>query len=202
MRTYIDVGANDGRWGLERAQHAHCRVFAFEPTPELIRGIVGQYPPSNYTLVPKAVSDVPGKATFHISPQLDWGCSSLLEFKPQEVIEKVWPGRPDIKNAYDIEVDCVRMDDFCRENGITEVEFIHIDAQGMDLRVMQSFGDLISIVRAGELETATAVDRAIYSNQDATLPVVTEWLTSKGFRIVSVTSNDPQTNEVNVVFGR
>ena len=202
--TFFDVGANNGEWGLARARsEPNCRVFGFEPTPELCdtirKGAVGL---SNYILTQAAVSDVPGKSMFHVSPQQDWGCSSLLNFKSREIIEKTWPGRPDIDHKYSIEVDCIRLDNFCRLNEIVRVDYIHCDAQGMDLRVLQSFGDMITNVMAGEIETASSTDSAIYSNQDSTVDKCVSWLTSKGFFIRGIVSNDPQTNEVVVHFSR
>lgn len=204
MRTLFDVGANNGWWGKgELASDPECRVFFFEPTPELVDKLTWEMAGNPRAIVvAKAVSDIPGKAKFNISGQGDWGCSSLLDFKPKDVIEKVWPGRPDINKTAEIEVDCIRMDDYCRENNIDSIDFFHCDVQGMDLRVLQSMGDLIGIVKAGQIETATSTGSTIYSNQDATVDKCTEWLQSKGFTITSVTSNDPQTNEVNMVFTR
>src|SRR3954469_4758877 len=78
----FDVGANNGNSFLPAARWFQWwRVFAFEPTPELVavlrrraRGL------PRYEVVPKAVSDQPGTAMFNVDSLGDWGCSSLLEF--------------------------------------------------------------------------------------------------------------------------
>jgi FkbM family methyltransferase len=203
MKTYFDVGANNGWWGEMMISDPDCRVYFFEPTPEMVKILKDKF--SNHpraVIVDKAVSDIPGTAKFNVAGQGDWGCSSLLDFKDPNEIASKWPGRPDIKKSAEIQVECIRMDDYCKQNNITRVDIFHCDVQGMDLRVLQSFGDLIHIVQSGQIETATSTSSAIYANQDATLDKCREWLESKGFIITQVESNDPQTNEVNIHFCR
>jgi len=204
MSIFFDVGANIGSWGLQKARENPGNiVYAFEPTPKFIELIQNDSRTlSNFFLIPKAASDIPGKAKFRLSQNGDWGCSSLLEFKEKEEILKRWPGRNDIGKTGEIEVECIRMDDFCRENKIEHIDFFHCDVQGMDLRVLQSFGDLISIVHSGEIEAVSSLDKAIYSEQTQTIEDCRLWLNEKGFRITDEIKNDPYDNEFNVVFTR
>src|SRR3954471_19571268 len=66
--TIFDVGANNGNSFLPAARwFQRWRVFAFEPTPELVavlrrraRGL------RHYQVVDKAVNDHPGTATFNV----------------------------------------------------------------------------------------------------------------------------------------
>ena len=203
-RTYFDVGANNGSWGIEAAKKEPAsRVFAFEPTPELVAKIRTRSAGlANYVLVEKAVSNKPGKAEFHISGGGDWGCSSLLDFKPEVDIRQEWPGRIDIGHTKTIEVECITMQDFVDSEGIESIEFFHCDVQGMDLEVLQSFGDRISRVQAGVIEAATSQKAAIYANQTSTVDVCREWLTANNFRVQRIESNDVQNNEVNIFFKR
>jgi len=218
MKTYFDVGANDGTWGLEMLKNNPMdRCFAFEPTPELISIIkkksIGM---NNYILIEKAVSDVAGIANFNISGQADWGCSSLLDFKDQEMIKKTWPGRFDIKKTSEIIVECVTIESIINMYNITSIDHLHCDAQGMDLKVLQSFGNKINILQSGVIEAATSQYLAIYTNQISTVDVCVSWLIQNGFVIEGIGSTPPvgtickdnkitiniNTNEENIWFKR
>ncbi|CAN7510913.1 FkbM family methyltransferase [Phenylobacterium sp. LjRoot219] len=203
MRVILDVGANDGSWGLGMAQkYPDVPVYAFEPTPQLcakIREKVSQLGLRNYELVPVAVSDEPGRARFNIAGQSDWGCSSLLPFAGE--LEKTWPGREDLKVTEVIEVDCIRLDSFVAERGITGIAFLHTDAQGMDLRVISSLGEHVGKVERGRLETARNAKAALYDGQH-TLDEVLGFLWVRGFDIEALTPNDKFMNEVNVTYRR
>jgi len=201
MKVYFDVGANDGEWGIEKAsKESDCIVYAFEPTPRFIESIkekTKELP--NYVLIGKAVSNKEGTTKFNIADG-GGGCSSLLEMKSQQILRRTWPGRTDIVKIAEIEVDCIRMDSFCKGYKIERVDFFHCDTQGHDLDVLDSFGDLINIVEAGEIETAGSGDRAIYVNQTNTVDACRKFCESKGLVIVDIQRNDPLNNEFNVIF--
>lgn len=201
MHAIFDVGANNGSWGLSAAQQLpHIKVFAFEPTPELCEKIkerVKDLNLTNYELIPVAVSDIAGRLKFNVAGQEDWGCSSLLTFN--EGLEKTWPGREDFKVTQSIEVDCIRLDDFVREHGITSIEFFHCDTQGTDIKVLDSLGDYIGLVKHGEIETAASRAVALYKGQHTIEDVVIFFL-KNGFEIERITPNDQFCNELNVLF--
>jgi len=212
-KLYLDVGANDGRWGLEACvRDRGTQVFAFEPVPEMIniikanqQSVCNQVGFISYHLEPFAVSDFSGTAKFHVSPQADWGCSSLLEFKPLEEIKKTWPNRPDINNKFDIDVNVIKLEDWCAEHHIQVnggIDFIHIDAQGSDLQVLKGLGKYLRWVKAGEIEAAKSSDTAIYKNQTSTTDECVKFLQDNGFVIDRVWDNDPQANEQNIIFHR
>lgn len=201
MRAVFDVGANNGSWGIEVARRfPDLNVFAFEPTPQLVDAIRQKAEGlPNYEIVPCAVSDTPGKVTFNVAGQGDWGCSSMLEFS--EHLDATWPGRTDFKVTESIEVDCIRLEQFIRERGITEIAFIHIDTQGTDLKVLASLGDYLNILGRGEIETASSRSVALYKNQHTIEDVVLFFL-RHGFEIERMTANDVHCNELNVSFVR
>lgn len=75
------------------------------------------------------------------------GASSILKFKDNETLIKHWG-----KNCSDIhysglsyEVETTRLDTFIEEQGLvnTIIDFIHIDAQGVDLDCLKSVGKYI-----------------------------------------------------------
>lgn len=203
MQAVFDVGANNGSWGLNIAQqNPGVAVFGFEPTPELcelIRQKVAAMGLQNYELVPMAVSDYEGVVKFNVAGQADWGCSSLLNFS--EGLEETWPGRTDFKVTNTIDVQCITLERFIRERGITNIEFMHCDAQGVDLKVMAGMGDQIALLKRGMLETASSKSVALYKGQH-TIEDVVLFLVRHGFEIERMTPNDVHCNEVNVIYKR
>ena len=201
MHAIFDVGANDGSWGLDVAKRfPHVQVFGFEPTPQLcalIHSKVTAEGIRNYELVQKAVSDVPGRVSFNVAGQADWGCSSLLAFN--EGLDKTWPGRSDFKVTEVIEVDCIRLDDFIEQRGVTSIEFLHCDTQGADLKVLASMGEHLMKIRMGEIETASSRSVALYKGQH-TIEDVVLFFHRHGLEIARITANDVYCNELNVTF--
>ena len=148
----------------------NAKLFVFEPLKkkvELINQHIEQFSSeikkNNALITCAALSDTPGKAIFHVSkgnpasaPQ-DWDCgnksSSLLEPAEHKELFK-WC------NFDEEEVDCIRLDDFCKEHGVSRIDFFHLDVQGAELRVLESAGDVD--IRAVWLETS---DCEVYAGQ-------------------------------------
>ena len=203
MQVVLDVGANDGSWGLNIAQqNPGIQVFGFEPTPRMCDIILqkkDELKLANYELIQHAVSDYEGKVKFNVAGQADWGCSSLLTFA--EGLDQTWPGRTDFKVTDTIEVECITLDTFVKDRGVTNIAFLHCDVQGVDLKVMASLGDNIKLVQRGMLETASSKSVALYKGQH-TIEDVVVFLLRNGFEIERMTPNDVHYNEVNVLYKR
>ena len=197
-RIFFDVGANFGTSSLHIAKdEPDTVVYAFEPTPELILHLKrSSVDLVNYHVIGKAVSDYEGTAIFNIAGQADWGCSSLLEFSDKSKTE--WPGRTDFIVTKQIEVEVIRLDIFITLNDIETIDYFHCDTQGSDLDVLYGMGEKISIIKEGAIEAAAKPD-ILYKNQNNYLECI-EFLKMNNFEIISVTSNDPEFNEVNIYF--
>lgn len=199
-KIIFDVGANNGDSFFELARRdPSVSVYAFEPTPEMCRIIQEKIKGfDNYVLIEKAVSDFEGVAVFHVAGQADWGCSSLLEFSEKSRTE--WPGRTDFVKTDEIEVEVIRLDRFVKENGILKIDYLHIDTQGSDLKVLKGLGDQLGLVQEGVLEAAGKPD-ILYDGQNTEVECI-KFLVEHGFRIKKIESNDHFRNEVNIYFSR
>jgi FkbM family methyltransferase len=197
---YFDIGANNGCDSIPIAlANNNARVYAFEPTPELIMHLTLQTAGmANYNIIPKAVSNFNGTTTFYISGQGDWGCSSMNEFNDN--LEKTWPGRTDFNVTNKITVPVITMKDFVETNNISHIDFLHVDAQGQDLEVLMGFGDKLSIVKEGVIEMPMSHDTKLYKNQKYLVSDAVLFLMACNFQVVELVSNDPQNNEINIHF--
>lgn len=205
MKTLIEVGAFDGKDSLAFHKKGY-RVFTFEPKVDLYQNLVKKtIGLQNYTVTPKAVCLTNGKTTFNICQS--GGASSILPFRSKQELIQTWSAkRTDVHySGESYEVETTRLDTFIEENGLQNdsIDYIHIDAQGVDLDCLKSLGEYIKNVKEGVLETVIDPKKSIYQNQDSnTFDNVKSFLESNGFTIKHVASNDKTNCEYNVFFYR
>ena len=186
MKTIVEVGANWGGDTKRFADENNNFVYAFEPTPELFDHLCETFSSySNVKILPFAVDEEEGEAIFNIAGTGDWGCSSLYTFDPE--IHEKWEGRPDFHFTNQVIVQKKRLDNFINENNVERIDYLWVDAQGNDFKVMKSLGDKIDIVKEGKCEGSYSVD--LYVNTENNVNDIVEWLTSKGFKCKIVPDN-------------
>ena len=181
----IEVGANSGQDSIRYSKITDSFVYAFEPVPYLANKLVEFLDDNgitNYKLIRSAVSDTNGKSIFNISGPDDshgYACSSLNQFSDD--IHQTWGGRSDFAHIDSLEVDTIRLDTFIEKEGIEEIQYLHIDAQGSDFNVLKSLGDKVGIVKEGKCEAANKV--SLYKDVDNSVYSIIEWLNNNGFKI-------------------
>lgn len=200
-KIYFDIGANEGIYSIPRAKdEPNTFVVAFEPIPKLVNHMKQLSSHlNNILIVDSAVADFNGTSKFNISPPSQYGdysCSSLLEFSNKSQTD--WPGRTDFKKIDEIEVSVIRLDSFILKNEISKIDYLKIDTQGYDLKVLHGLGQFISIVNEGTMEAA-AKESILYEGQNTQNDSI-QFLESNGFEITNITYNDIHQNEVNIDF--
>jgi FkbM family methyltransferase len=203
MKTLIEVGAYDGSDSLKYHKNGYI-VYTFEPKKDLFNNLINKTRHlTNYTIIPKAVSLINGTTKLNICKA--GGASSILPFRPDHELVETWTNkRTDIQySGISYDVETIRLDTFIEEYGLQDriIDFIHIDAQGVDLDCLKSLGKYITNVLAGVIETIKDKNKSIYIDQeDNTLDNVREFLSLNGFKIVRIDSNDDTNCEYNVYF--
>lgn len=124
--TMVDVGAHYGT-SLFRFAKSGFRVFAFEPDPlnrkELLR-TVAALPPASVVVDPRAVSDREDENVAFFTSDVSTGISGLTSFHPS--------------HQETARVDTVRLDKYCAEHGISQIDYLKVDTEGFDLFVLKS----------------------------------------------------------------
>ncbi len=127
--TFIEVGANDPRrfsqtWHLEQLG---WRGLLIEPIPELCDLLRAERPSSTVVQAACSAPEKVGTAQFHVAKA--HGQSTLA------------PGEANVGVEFDRTVDvAVRtLDDIIDDAGITELDFISIDVEGVQLDVLRGF---------------------------------------------------------------
>jgi FkbM family methyltransferase len=200
MKYYFDVGAHWGQDSLHIARdNSDVTVYAFEPTPELSQMLKDNSRNfcERYKVFDCAISDYDGESDFHLVKG-DTGSASLNTFADD--LDKSWPGRTDFVVRGTIKVKVYRLDTWINlfAPHITEIEHLHIDAQGSDLSVLKSMGEKLKIVKSGVIEVPQAAELRLYKGQH-TKEESLQFLSENGFKISNIVS---QVNEDNIFFER
>tara|TARA_B100001093_G_C26677055_1_gene948741 strand:+ start:232 stop:1026 length:795 start_codon:yes stop_codon:yes gene_type:complete len=209
----FDVGANEGFDGLALAlKNPNHFVHAFEPNPKLLHKIsflkneierrIGREI-INYKIHKNALGDKKETSKFYISK--NDRVSSLLELSDN--FDLSWPGyRESHFNVVEtIAVDVITLENFMLENNIESIDYLHIDTQGNDLKVLQGAGKKINDINMGIMEAAVSKEKSAYKKNhtlsDVKIFFQNTDLEIKNLDFIELQSNDGiLKNEVNITF--
>lgn len=201
MGVIIEVGANLGQ-DTEYFLTLNKPVYCFEPIPNHAHFLWDKFGSNpNFHLMTIAIDLENGFRRFNIEQRAEWGCSSLHDVAQDN------PNQIHYTNHIE-KIMCMRLDTFMDLYNITEIDYIHIDTQGNDFRVLQSLGNKIDLVKEGVTEAAQT--QHYYNVEDNTVDIVGSWLISKGFQIKVVDDGIgkehlgviPNGHEANIFFKR
>jgi FkbM family methyltransferase len=131
--TALDIGASIGLYAAEMARYAD-RVIAFEPNPK-VATFAERVAPRNVEVVNMALSSAPGRAAL----------SMPVSAKGRAVTElaSIAPRRPLEAQAFTVEVETQRLDDF----PVSNCSFIKIDVEGHEEAVLDGASALVAAQR-------------------------------------------------------
>ena len=132
VRTFFDVGANDGGTSLEALkQFPQARIFAFEPHPETflrLKDATKDY--SAINPVQTALGAEGGDQVMHV-----YNLSTINSLVPNARYSVRFD--PDKRPGSSIRVKCTTVDLFCAEQNIKKIDVLKIDTEGFDLEVLK-----------------------------------------------------------------
>jgi FkbM family methyltransferase len=180
----LEIGCNDGthtKWFLEAFAQPH--IYCFEPDPRAIERFKANLgSQKNVKLFECALSDKEGEITFYQSsgaPNKDiadylpdsmpdgWDLSGSIR-PPKEHLEEF----PWVKFDTNITVPTITLDAWCKQQNITEIDFIWMDVQGAEIDVFRGGAGMLPKTRYIFTEYS---ERQMYSGQ-YTLPQLLEYL--------------------------
>lgn len=192
MKTVFDVGAYDGRSTEEYLSDSI--VHLFEPNPnrefDLKKGQI---------LNRVAVGDIEGIVDFNVCGIEEYSSSVCLW---NDELKKDWYNKSELIPKYSVKVPIIRLDNYIKYNSIKSIDYLHIDAQGLDMEVLLGLGEYISIVKAGVIEMPVNFNERLYKDQKYSKQDAYNFLVSKGFSIIKIENNDNFNNELNIYFTR
>jgi FkbM family methyltransferase len=178
VKTILDIGSLNGIESVKFTEKLpNCKVHTFEPNSESYNNVLTSTEGIDSIKVHNiAVSDFKGESDFYITYD-NMGGSSLLE---PSIIQKTGP------NISKTMVNVVRLDEFCSENNITDVNVLWMDVQGSELNIFKGMGDILNDVKAIYVECSMIPYYTGASHKDE----VIEYLSKYDFELVSETHHD------------
>lgn len=174
----VEIGAFEGAGTFSLgASYPYGKVFAFEPQPEAYANLVEKTRPlRNVSTFNLALSTVKGTAKLHGGGDR----ASLVQFHRKD---------------NQIDVPTVVLDDWCREQGIDHIDFLRLDAGGLEWQILESspriLKDVIVIVVKTYLHPS---HRSILS-----YAVLKRQLENRGFELLSHWYKDGQEGEATFI---
>ena len=204
----IDVGAFNGIDGLALAiNNPNFFIHAFEANSELIKLIkenkkkIEKYKNQeikNYKINNFAVSNEIGESYFNIAKNPT--VSSLNKFTNN--LDISWHEYKDqhFKYIKKIKIKVITLEKYCLDNNINSIDYLHIDTQGNDLKVLKGLKKKLSILNQGVLEAAINKQKSLYEGNH-TVEDVKKFLKDNNFNISKIENIDKNIkNEKNIFF--
>lgn len=178
IKTVLDIGSLNGIESVKFTEKLKdVRVYNFEPNPESYRNIlISTENIDNISCYNMAASNFNGRSKFYITNE-NMGGSSLLQ--PAILL------KTGVQNE-EIEVDCIRIDDWAIKNNIESADILWMDTQGSELNIFLGMPNLLKTVKAIYVECSMIP----YYHGAAHKDQVISLLTSYGFDLVSETHHD------------
>lgn len=185
----FDIGACEGEDSVRYARlFPRSHVYAVEPLPENVRramATIAKHGAGRVTMLPFALAEVEGEMDMHVSsgqppgarPGQDWdyGNKSSSLLPPGPAMSSI----PWLRFESTVTVPVRTLDDICRELGIDRIDYVHLDVQGAELKVLAGGEEMLRSVRAIWLEVETV---PLYDGQPLVQDVAA-YLSSKSFRL-------------------
>jgi FkbM family methyltransferase len=141
----FDVGACNFNESYSFKELLKAEVYAFEPDRDNIKAFAEMAISKGIKVFPIALSDEDSETIFYPSDNLNgivWKYSGSL-IKPV-VKEGTSEGIYHHNLFYDLKgykVTTKRFDTFCKENNISKIDYLHIDVQGAEMKVLSALGN-------------------------------------------------------------
>lgn len=184
----VESGAHIGRDTLRMSKlWPTAQLYAFEPVLYLYEQLTERIKNSpNVTCYNLALSDHTGTETFYVSSGASSAVSSFYE--PHEYIKE----RPNVF-FNKTEVPTITLDAWAQNQGITQVDFMWLDMQGAELKVLKASPNILKTAKAMVIEaslTERFKDTPLYDE-------LSSWIASVGFKIIQ--QDAPKHNKVNLL---
>jgi FkbM family methyltransferase len=190
----VDVGAHEGSIARRIVElFPQATVYAFEPSPSVLPALRrAADADARIRVVPVACGSADGVTKFNVTSEA-W-CSSVLP--PSELGKRYYPTWLDVQRV--VEVPIRTLDSWARENTISRVDVMKVDAQGYDLEVLRGARDLLtSGVRAVNCEFQFVAEYESCS----TFSQIDRFLSDCGFALHQVHELSTRGNEEQTSYG-
>lgn len=174
----FDIGANKGDWSrMALEANSTIRLFSFEPIPEIYNMLKNSLEHlKNVEFFNFAFSDQQGKSDFYyFSGPIG---NSILSGLFDRQILRQWIGQPDL-----ITVKLETLDHFCAIMNISTIDFLKIDTEGAEWKVLNGAKELM---RSHKIKSLQFEYGGTYPDAKITLKQVMQFLTENRYLIFKI----------------
>lgn len=145
-KCIFDVGANVGEYThMVKELCPGCVIHSFEIVPETFNKLVSNEEPENVQFVNKGLSDKSGYVDIHVANRENT-TATACKIEGMKGHDDYYAGG----KIYECEV--MTGFDYLAENNINQIDFLKVDVEGMDYRVLSGFRDSLSKVEVIQFE--------------------------------------------------
>ncbi len=172
IRTVFDVGANVGQSARQfRSWFPQASIHCFEPVPSSFATLVERTGPlGNVMCHELALGDISG----------DRSMSTEGQSVTHHVVDD------SARHGSSVVVKMARLDEHCAANGITDIDYLKIDTEGHDLRVVSGAGRLVDEQRIKFIQLEAGLNQG--NPAHVPLEVVLAEMTSRNYALFGVYS--------------
>ncbi|HLO13722.1 MAG TPA: FkbM family methyltransferase [Anaerolineales bacterium] len=163
LLTIFDIGSCEGEDSIRYSRlFPNAKVFAFEPLPSNVKMLklqLDRYGAKNVNVFQLALSDAIGDSDFYVSsgqkdPRVskedwDFGNKSSSLLPPHANNRELFPW---LEFSEKIKVSTDTLEHFCSLQGVRQIDFVHLDVQGGELKVLSGAGSLINQITSVWME--------------------------------------------------
>ena len=157
VKTIFNIGCRDHiEISLFSKIFENSQIYAWEGNPECYNDILeGIKYKKNITLIQKAAHNYDGITKFYATDlnksDLSAGKLDVLGYSSCYKLLNNYTHRIEQK---EIKIQCQRIDSFCDQNGIKEIDLVWMDVEGAAYVVLEGFGDLIRKIKILRVEVS------------------------------------------------
>ena len=204
----VDIGANVGDLGKDLVtKFQGIKYLAIEPNQIIcgpsLEGLKRKYPESfDYRLV--AVSDKDGEGVLHSPRSLNGQVGSLLKINQTgDWQENVRSSFNEPADESSIVVSTVSVSTLINDHQITRIDFLKIDTQGTDLRILEDFLKNCDVrVAVVEIEVTANAEDSHYVGSENSMSNFFALVDFHGFNVVRMMPASGDCTEYNVFIAK
>jgi len=194
-RVVFEIGACQGEDTMLYARaFPRANIYAFEPLADNYAVLRQLSAACNSIETHKlALGDMRGEAVFHVSSgAAATEGDSIPSVSRSSSLLPPTQTRPDVLKWLEFKqtvcVDTDTVDQFCADRGIEKIDFVHMDVQGAEMKVLAGARRMLPRIKAIWMEVAF---EPTYVGQPLE-PETTRWMAERGFRKIHQVSYGPE----------
>ena len=153
--VYFDIGANTGQ-SIHRFKKINdkSKIYSFEPTPHLFEGLTNDFEADKQVVLNNlGIGEKKGKLDFYSYKHHK--INSLIPIDRESKFSKsriIASDSNDQEFEKVIKVDVTDLDSYCQERNINQIDFIKIDTQGYETKILEGMQRLLKEQRISMIE--------------------------------------------------